>query len=134
MKFKNILTLGSLALTFFVLISLILEVNALQPTGELNLPNKESDFGLIKTEYGNFPVTIEKITPLKDGTELSFIILNPYMLNFAQAEFSVEVNGVLNRETLDIRPNINKLKMKVGPIDRGEQLKLKLLIEKIYFK
>jgi len=52
-------------------------------TTELN------NFGLAKTEYGNFPISIEDVTPYLDGYKLTISVANPTTMRFTGMEVDI---------------------------------------------
>ncbi|MGB4106871.1 MAG: hypothetical protein WBK55_03650 [Alphaproteobacteria bacterium] len=103
--------------------------------GTVYMPNTDTaGFNILQTQYGNFPVAIDKTKPVEKGTELSVILINPLNINFSEAVVSVHANDAVETVRMNLAPSVNTAKFKLPPVERGETLKITLELDKIYFK
>lgn len=109
-------------------------VGYLTDTGSIYIQNSDSGYNLLKTNYGPFPVSISKTKAVKDGTELTLTIINPLVIYFKDAKVVVEAYGTTESKTLDLSPSSNVVKFSVAPLNRGDEIKVSLELNRIYFK
>lgn len=130
LKFSNFLLLF---LTLAVL-GLFGEIVNLTPDSTAYMPNTDSGFSYIKTDFGTFPVLIDDIKAADDSTQLTLILINPTNIHFADAGISIAVNGTVETERMNLLPSSNEVKFKIPPIDRGHPIEVSLELDRIYFK
>lgn len=129
-SFQNIL----LAILFIVVLSLFFKIDDLSSDGTIYMPNTDSGFLLIKTEYGSFPISITETKPIDDGTQLSLILINPLTTHFKDAQLFIEFESMHESVTMDLKPGSNAAKLKISRLERGDLIKIKLKLDQIYFK
>lgn len=107
------------------------EVAMLNDKGSVYIQNSDNGYTLLKTPYGNFPIGISETKPVKDGTEITLTIVNPLVIKFRDARVKIEAYGTTESKTLDLDPSINKVKFKVAPLNRGDEIRVFLELDRI---
>lgn len=133
---KKYIIFNNIVLIFLTItvLWLVNKTDGISYEGRVYVPNTDGGFTLIKTDYGGFPVLIDKTKPVEDGTELSFILINPFNIHFGDAKISVGVNGTVESIRMDLLPSVNRVKFNVPFIERGQLIEIKLSLNRIYFK
>ena len=109
-------------------------VGYITDTGSIYIQNSDSGYSLLKTNYGPFPVSISKTKAVKDGTELTLSIINPLVIYFKEATVVIEAYGSTESKVVDLSPSANEVKFNVAPLNRGDEIKVSLHLNRIYFK
>lgn len=109
-------------------------VGYITDTGSVYIQNSDSGYSLLKTNYGPFPVSISKTKAVKDGTELTLTIINPLVIYFKEANVVIEAYGTTESKLVDLAPSANEVKFNVAPLNRGDEIKVSMELNRIYFK
>lgn len=128
--FSNLL----LFLLTITVLWLVNEKTNINYDGTVYIPNQDGRFMLIKTDYGGFPIHIDKTKTVDDRTELNLILINPFIIHFGGAVISAHVDGTIETERMNLVPGVNNLKFKIPPIERGDIIEITLELNKVYFK
>lgn len=95
---------------------------------------QDHGFTIIKTDYGNFPITISNPKIGKNITELSFILINPLNVHFGDAEISVDVYNTVETVQMNLIPGTNEVKFKIPFITDDQTIKITMRLKTVYFK
>jgi hypothetical protein len=133
---KTSVTFTNCLLLFLIIVViwLAIQVGMMSDRGYVLMPNSDSGYMVIETKFGNFPISITKTKPVKDGTEISLTVINPLVIHFGDAKVSVNVRGSVESARLNLAPSVNTTKLTVPSLERGETIEVSLELDKIYFK
>lgn len=132
---KKKITLQNVLLTLLIFIVLWQGalISDLTANNLVYIQNQDSNYSIVKTGFGGFPISILETKRFEDRTDLSLVVLNPLNLHFKDAEILVSASNTTERVVMDLLPGANKAKFKIPPIERGEDLTIELKLDRIAF-